>query len=119
MNIKPGYYETGVLIRAQTSAFLVWMISQIFLAHNLRTEREPVFVKGFLSNHVISIWAIIVLLSLVVITIIPDLQILLQTDYLTYTDWILIIFASLASTFWMEAYKAFRYFRKGFGVVLN
>ena len=113
------YYETGVLIRAQTSAFLVWMISQIFLAHNLRTEREPVFVKGFLSNRVISIWAIIVLLSLVVITIIPDLQIVLQTAYLTYTDWILIISASLASTFWMEAYKVFRYFRKGYGVVLN
>ena len=110
---------TGNINLQTETAGWIFEICLGHLAHNLRTEREPVFVKGFLSNHVISIWAIIVLLSLVVITIIPDLQILLQTDYLTYTDWILIIFASLASTFWMEAYKAFRYFRKGFGVVLN
>lgn len=103
-------YTTGFLLRAQTAAFSVWMISQIFLAHNLRTERQPVFLKGILSNRVITIWGIVIGLALVLITVFPDLQILLHTIYLTYTDWLIIIVVSVASTFWIEALKTYWYF---------
>lgn len=105
------YYTSGFLLRAQTAAFSVWMLSQIFLAHNLRTEKQPVFLKGILSNKILSIWGLIVGAALVLITIFPDLQILLHTIYLTYQDWIIIIVVSVLSTFWIEAVKVYRYFR--------
>lgn len=105
------YYTSGFLLRAQTAAFSVWMLSQIFLAHNLRTEKQPVFMKGILSNKVITLWGIIIAAALVIITVFPDLQILLHTIYLTYQDWAIIIVVSIISTFWIEALKTYRYFR--------
>lgn len=106
------YYSSGFLLRAQTAAFSVWMLSQIFLAHNLRTEKQPVFLKGILSNRVISFWGLVIAAALVLITIFPDLQILLHTVYLTYFDWLIIIIASVASTFWIEVVKTYRYLRE-------
>lgn len=105
-------YSTGFLLRAQTAAFSTWILSQVFLAHNLRTEKEPVFHKGILSNRVILLWGIFIVAALVLITVFPSLQILLHTSYLTYNDWILIIILSIASSFWMEGVKTMRYIRK-------
>lgn len=104
------FYSTGFLLRAQTAAFSVWMLSQIFLAHNLRTEKQPVFIKGIFSNRTISIWAAVVVAALVLITVFPDLQILLHTIYLTYADWLIIVVAAVASTFWIEVVKTYSYF---------
>ena len=104
------YYTSGFLLRAQTAAFSVWMLSQIFLAHNLRTEKEPILVKGILSNKILVLWAVFTGLALFIITVFPDLQILLHTIYLTNTDWAIIVLASIASTFWMEAIKIWRYY---------
>lgn len=106
-------FTTDFLIKAQTAAFSTWIISQVFLAHNLRTEKEPVFHKGILSNRVILIWGIVVVLALVFITLFPDLQVMLHTSYLSYSDWILIVLASIASSFWMEAVKTVRYLIRG------
>lgn len=104
------YYVGGVLLRAQTAAFSVWMLTQVFLAHNLRTEKQPIILKGILSNRVLVLWAVLVVLALFIITVIPDLQVLLHTIYLTNWDWVVIVIASLASTFWMEAMKTFWHF---------
>lgn len=105
------YYSTGILIRAQTAAFATWILTQVFLALNLRTEKTPVFIKGIFSNRVISIWGILIVLALAVITVFPDLQILLPTSYLTYSDWILVAAGSAAATFWIEALKFYGYLR--------
>lgn len=99
------YYTSTILIRAQTAAFAVWMITQIFLAHNLRTERQPIFLKGFLSNRILSLWGVLVLIGLLIITAVPELQVLLHTIYLTNWDWVLILLVSFVSTFWIELRK--------------
>lgn len=104
------YYTSGFILRAQTAAFAVWMLTQVFLAHNLRTERQPILLKGFFSNKILVTWAVVAALALLIITIIPDLQVLLHTIYLTSWDWIIIVSASLASTFWIEAMKMYWHF---------
>lgn len=106
------YYTSMTLVRAQTAAFAVWMLTQIFLAHNLRTERQPIFLKGILSNKILSLWALIVLIALFIITVVPDFQVVLHTVYLTNWDWVIIIAASLLSTFWIEIRKVLLYFFK-------
>ena len=109
-----GYilYTSANLERAQTAAFAAWVIAQLFLAHNLRTDMEPVLLKGFFSNRVILAWGILVFLTLFIITIFPSLQSLLHTADLTAFDWALVILGTAAATFWMEAVKLVQYYSK-------
>lgn len=104
-----SYYISGNVVEAQTAAFATWVLSQVFLAQNLRTENEPVLRRGFFSNRIIVLWGIGVIAALAIITVFPDLQVLLSTASLTVSDWILIIVASVASTFWMEVMKLVKY----------
>lgn len=101
---------SGDLERSQTAAFAAWVIAQLFLAQNLRTEREPVSVKGFFSNKVVLIWGILVFITLFIITIFPSLQLILHTADLTAFDWVLVIAGTAAATFWMEAVKIWHYY---------
>lgn len=98
------------LERAQTAAFAAWIIAQLFLAHNLRTEKEPVLLKGIFTNRVILIWGILVFLTLLVITIIPPLQALIHTADLTVVDWVIVVMGTAAATFWIEGVKLWQYF---------
>ncbi len=106
-------YSSGSLVRAQTAAFAAWLLAQLFLAYNLRTEKEPIFLKGFFSNRVINVWALMVILMMVALTAFPDLQVIMHTYYLTASDWILIILGTAASGFWLEAYKLVNHFLAG------
>lgn len=106
------YYSGAILVRAQTAAFAVWMLTQVLLAHNLRTEKQPIFFKGILSNRILSLWALLVILALAIITVVPGLQGVLHTVYLTNWDWFIIIVASLISTFWIEARKIYWHFAR-------
>jgi Ca2+-transporting ATPase len=103
---------SGNLERAQTAAFSAWVLAQLFLAHNLRTEREPVIFKGIFSNKVVLIWGILVFLSLFIITIVPPLQSIIHTADLSAVDWLITIFGTAAATFWMEAVKVLQYYLK-------
>src|SRR6266487_1254002 len=50
------YTSGGDLLRAQTVAFVSWMLGHVFLAINLRSEREPLFRLGFFSNRLMILW---------------------------------------------------------------
>ncbi len=104
--------SSGNLERAQTAAFSAWILAQLFLAQNLRTEKEPVIIKGVFSNKVILIWGVLVFLSLLIITIVPPLQSVLHTADLSGVDWITIILGTAAATFWMEVVKIWQYYFK-------
>lgn len=107
-----SYYVSGNVIEAQTAAFATWILSHVFLAQNLRTENEPVLRKGFFSNRIIVLWGVGVIIALAVITIFPDLQVLLSTASLTASDWLMIIAAAILSSFWMEVVKLIKYRRR-------
>ncbi len=102
------YFNTGSLVEAQTAAFSTWVISQVLLAQNLRTENEPLLSKGFFANRAILLWGLGVIMALAVITLFPDLQVILSTAYLTALDWALIVVVSILSTFWIEVVKIVR-----------
>lgn len=106
------YFGTGNLVESQTAAFSTWVLSQVFLAQNLRTEKVPLLRRGFFSNRVILAWGVGVIAALATITLVPELQFILSTASLTAGDWILILVASVLSTFWMEVVKVARF---GFG----
>jgi Ca2+-transporting ATPase len=99
------WYQNYSLIQAQTAAFATWMLGHIFLALNLRSEKEPLHHMSLTSNKPMLIWIVIVVLALSLSVNLAPLQESLKITSLPMTSWILIIIASFMTTFWMEAKK--------------
>jgi Ca2+-transporting ATPase len=102
------YYRTGDLVYAQTAAFATWILAHIFLAFNTRSETQPLIKSGPFSNRVMVVWGLAAIVMLLSATIIPILQVLIKTTSLSLSDWLLVLGASLAATFWIEAVKLIR-----------
>jgi Ca2+-transporting ATPase len=80
-------------------------MTHIFLAFNTRSEMEPLVMRGLFSNKVMVIWAIAAIVTLLSATVVPILQTLIKTTSLERSDWLLVLIASFAATFWIEAEK--------------
>jgi len=96
------------LIYAQTMAFSAWILTHIFLAFNTRSETQPLIKLGIFSNKVMVAWGIAAIAMLIVVTNVPFLQPLIKTTSLSWMDWLLVIIASFASTFWIDIGKLIR-----------
>lgn len=99
------YYANGNVSQAQTGAFATWILSQVILAQNLRTEYQPVIKKGFFSNPIILAWGIIIVGMLVTVTLYSPLHSIIDTSTLGLREWLLIVTAAILSTSWMEIIK--------------
>ncbi len=99
------WYETGDLVRAQTIAFVTWLLSHVLLAFNLRSEGEPLWKLGLLSNRVMAWWGAATALFIVVITLVPSVGTLFKVVPLSLHQWWLAISVSLLGTSWMELRK--------------
>lgn len=101
-------YQGYSLIQAQTAAFAAWMLGHVFLAFNLRSEKEPLYRMGFLSNKFMAAWAVLIFFTLLLSVNFAPLQESLKTTSLPETSWALVLGISLATTFWTEAKKAIK-----------
>jgi Ca2+-transporting ATPase len=99
------WYRTHDLTEAQTMAFAAWLVGHIFLALNLRSEREPLVRLGYFSNHLMVIWATATLALLLFATLVPAVQGLFRVVPLSPTEWLLAAGATMIGTFWIEAKK--------------
>ena len=99
------YHWTGNLAHAQTVAFATWIFTHIFLAFNLRSERQSLFKSGIFSNKVMIGWGLVAIATLLLAITVPALQTTLKTSTLTASDWVLVLVVSFVSTFWIEATK--------------
>jgi len=93
------------LITAQTMAFATWLVGHVFLAFNLRSEREPLFRVGFFTNWVMVIWAMATVAVLLVATFVPATRQLIKVASLQPMQWAVVLGAALAGTFWIEVCK--------------
>ncbi len=107
------WYGSADLVKAQTMAFVTWLLGHVCLALNMRSEREPLFRLGFFSNRLMIYWAGATIIFLFVVMLVPGLRSALKLEALTGGDWALAIGAALIGTFWREARKliSFRYAR--------
>jgi Ca2+-transporting ATPase len=99
------YLSGAGLERAQTIAFVTWLIGHIFLAFNLRSDREPLVRLGVFSNRVMVGWAGATAAFILVVTFVPWVQSILKTVPLTGFEWLLILAVAFLGTFWIEASK--------------
>jgi Ca2+-transporting ATPase len=102
------WHSGAGLITAQTMAFATWLLGHVFLALNLRTEREPLFRAGFFTNWVMVVWATATAALLLVATLVPAAQRLIKVTSLSPAQWALALGAAFAGTFWLEARKLVR-----------
>ena len=99
------WYETGDLVRAQTIAFVTWLLSHVLLAFNMRSEREPLWNLGPLSNRVMAWWGAATALYIVVVTLVPPVGALFKVVPLSAHEWWLAISVSVVGAFWIELRK--------------
>jgi Ca2+-transporting ATPase len=99
------WYRTQYLTEAQTMAFATWLLGHVFLALNLRSEREPLLRLGFFSNRLMVIWAAATFGLLLFATLVPGVQGFFKVVALSPSEWLLTIGAALIGTFWIEAKK--------------
>jgi Ca2+-transporting ATPase len=99
------WYRTQNLTEAQTMAFVAWLLGHIFLALNLRSEREPLLRLGIFSNRVMVIWAVATIGLLLFATLVPGVRGLFKVAPLSAAEWALALFSALVGTFWIEAGK--------------
>jgi Ca2+-transporting ATPase len=99
------WYSSASLIRAQTVAFVTWLLGHVFLALNLRSEREPLFHLGLFSNRLMTAWGAATIAFVLFATLVPGVQGAFKTIALSGAEWTLTLGVSLAGTFWIEARK--------------
>lgn len=99
------YYQTLNLTTAQTAAFAAWILGHIFLAFTSRSERESLLSLGLFSNKVMVAWAILALGALIIATVLPVLQEVLNLTFIDLSIWILVFAVTFVCTFWLEVKK--------------
>ena len=93
------------LTMSQTVAFATWMVGHIFLAFNFRSEKEPLFKLGLLSNKIMVFWALLAGFTLLVGTSLPFVNQSLRITTLNLEAWILVVGVAFVATFWLELKK--------------
>jgi len=103
------WYGTYDQVISQTVAFYAWLIGHVFLAFNMRSERQPIIQLGLINNHLMVVWAAGVAIFLLLVSLIPGAQQLMKVTTLTGTQWGMILGATFIGTFWAEIKKMILY----------
>ncbi|MGV8026356.1 MAG: cation-translocating P-type ATPase [Anaerolineaceae bacterium] len=103
------WYGTSDLATSQTVAFFAWLIGHVLLAFNMRSERQPIFQLGLVSNRMMLLWAAGVAVFLLVVSIFPGTQQLMKITTLKSAQWGMILGATFMGTFWLEVKKIITY----------
>ncbi len=95
----------------QTFAFSAWMMGHIVLAFVSRSENEPLYALGALSNKVMDLWAILAFSFLLVAVNVPSVGFQLRLSTLSFPQIGLILGFALLTIAWREVAKLFLFRR--------
>jgi Ca2+-transporting ATPase len=96
-----GLSETEV----QTIAFSAWIMGHIILAFVSRSDDEPLYVLGPLSNRVMDAWAVLAFSFLLVAVAVSSVGLQLRLSTLTASQFGLIFVIALVTIGWREIVK--------------
>ena len=92
-------------IETQTFAFSAWIMGHVILAFVSRSENEPLYILGPLSNRVMDVWAILAFSFLLVAVSVPSVGLQLRLSALTASQLSLIFALALLTIVWREIAK--------------
>src|SRR4030042_5373425 len=93
------------VVETQTFAFSAWIMGHIILAFISRSEKEPLYVSGPLSNRVMDVWAVLAFSFLLVAVSVPSVGSPLRLSTLTAGQLGLIFVFTLVTLAWREIAK--------------
>jgi P-type Ca2+ transporter type 2C len=102
------WYSGAGATTAHTAAFVTWLIGNVLLAFNMRTEREPVLRLGLFSNRMMLWWAGATLIFVLAVTLVPAIQSAVNTTTLSPATWGMVLLAVVVGTCWIEVIKWIR-----------
>jgi Ca2+-transporting ATPase len=102
-----SWYGSHDLMRAQTMAFVTWLLGHVLLALNMRSERESLIRLGVLSNRLMLWWGAATIVVVIVMTSVPSVGALFRVARLDDREWAMAIIAAVVGTFWLEILKFF------------
>jgi len=95
------------LEHAQTMAFMVLSISQLFHAFNLHSFSHSIFKTGVFKNKYLLLAFAAGLILQTMVAIIPVLSVVFDTFILSMNDWLVVIALSLSTIIFNEIWKLF------------
>jgi Ca2+-transporting ATPase len=96
-------------IETQTFAFSGWITGHVILAFVSRSEKEPLYILGPLSNRVMDIWAFLAFSFLLVAVNVPLVGLQLKLSVLMPSQLGLIFAFALLTIIWLEILKVFTF----------
>ncbi len=92
-------------IETQTFAFSGWIMGHVVLAFVSRSESEPLYLLGPLSNKVMDVWAVLAFSFLLVSVSVPSIASALRLSTLTASQLGLIFVFAFLAIIWREIAK--------------
>jgi Ca2+-transporting ATPase len=92
-------------LQVQTFAFSAWMMGHVILAFISRSENEPLYILGPLSNKVMDLWALLAFSFLFVAVSVPSVGVQLRLSTLSAGQLGLIFAFGLLTIGWQEIAK--------------
>ena len=92
-------------LQVQTFAFSAWMMGHVILAFFSRSEYEPLYILGPLSNKVMDLWALLAFSFLLAAVTVPSVGVQLKLSTLTAGQLGLIFAFALLTIGWQEIAK--------------
>lgn len=103
------WYSGTDLAQARTTAFVTWLLGHVFLALNVRSEREPLFRLGVFSNRLMILWILATFAFVAFIALAPVVAPAVAAPFgfvaLTGSEWVFALALSIIGTFWLEIAK--------------
>jgi Ca2+-transporting ATPase len=93
------------VVEIQTFAFSAWIMGHIILAFVMRSENEPLYVLGPLSNRIMDLWAILAFSFLFIAVAVPAVGVQLKLSTLTASQFGLILAFAILPIIWREIAK--------------
>jgi len=100
--------EPAALIHAQTVAFAMLVVVQLFNAFSARSFTRSVFAMNPFSNYMLLVAVFTSVLLVLVMIYVPFLNQALGTYPLNLNDWLIVLVASFVPVVAVESYKAFQ-----------
>jgi len=99
------WHYAGNLPRAESAAFVTWLLGLPFMALNMGSDTRPMTRKGFYTYTPMVVWAAAAIALAAVSVTLPAAQGVFGTVTLGLRDWALVLPLSVAGTWWMELKK--------------
>jgi len=96
-------------VTVQAYAFSAWMMGHIILAFVMRSENEPLYAIGPLSNRIMDLWAVLAFAFLIVAETVPPVTRQLKLAPIPAEQFAIILGFALIAIIWQEIPKTILY----------